>query len=47
MLSKGITVEQIKKVFKLTRAAGIETVAYFMIGCPHERNKFDVKKTIY
>ena len=46
MLSKGITVEQIKKVFKLTRAAGIETVAYFMLGCPHERNKFDVKKTI-
>lgn len=46
MLSKGITVKQIKEVFELTKAVGIETVAYFMIGCPHEKNKSDVKKTI-
>jgi radical SAM superfamily enzyme YgiQ (UPF0313 family) len=35
-LKKGITLEQTTKAFKLTHEAGIETVAYFMIGSPQE-----------
>ena len=45
-LKKGITVEQIKKVFKWTRQIGIITVTYFIIGCPHEKKKEDTLKTI-
>lgn len=45
-LKKGITVEQIKQVFRWTRDIGIHTVAYFMIGCPHEKNRKDVLKTV-
>lgn len=35
-LRKDITLEQINDAFKLTQAAGIDTVAYFMIGSPGE-----------
>jgi len=35
-LKKDITLEKIVEAFKLTREAGIETVAYFMLGSPHE-----------
>jgi radical SAM superfamily enzyme YgiQ (UPF0313 family) len=45
-IKKGITIEQIKRVFKWTRQVGIATVAYFMIGCPHERNSEDILNTI-
>ncbi len=45
-LKKGITVEQIKQVFRWTRDIGINTVAYFMIGCPHEKSRKDILKTI-
>jgi radical SAM superfamily enzyme YgiQ (UPF0313 family) len=37
MLCKGITVEQVRRAFAWTRGAGIETLAYFMIGSPGER----------
>jgi radical SAM superfamily enzyme YgiQ (UPF0313 family) len=43
---KGFTIEQIRQAFKLIRGAGINTVAYFLIGCPHEKIKEDVIKTI-
>lgn len=46
LLGKNITIEQVREVFRLTRDAGIETVAYFMIGCPHERTREDVLKTV-
>lgn len=46
LLKKDITVKQIRDVFALTKKAGIATVAYFMIGCPHEKNRNDVMKTI-
>jgi len=46
ILNKQIEVGQIKEAFKWAREAGIATVAYFMIGCPHERTKADVLKTI-
>jgi len=40
-IKKGITLEQIKNAFKMTREAGIRTFAFFMIGLPK-----DTKKTI-
>jgi radical SAM superfamily enzyme YgiQ (UPF0313 family) len=41
-LKKGISVEQAKKAFKSAREAGLETLAYFMVGLPGEtRNSLD------
>lgn len=45
-LRKGGTIEQIRQVFKWTRHIGINTLAYFLIGCPHEKSREDVIKTI-
>jgi len=36
VLNKGYTLEQVKETFKWTKDAGIETLAYFMIGSPGE-----------
>jgi len=36
VLRKGITIEQVRKAFKLTKDARISTLAYFMIGSPRE-----------
>jgi len=36
VLLKGITLKQVKNAFMLTKKAGIETAAYFMIGSPTE-----------
>lgn len=44
-LRKGITLEQAIGAFKLTHDAGIETVAYFMIGSPGETPE-TIKDTI-
>lgn len=44
ILKKGETVGQMKKAFKLTKKAGILTVAYFMLGSPTETEE-EVKKT--
>jgi len=38
-LKKDITLEQTIKAFELTHEAGIETVAYFMIGSPQETSE--------
>lgn len=46
VLRKNITVSQIRQAFRWTRLIGINTVAYFMIGCPHERSRRDVIRTI-
>ncbi len=35
-MKKGITLEQVKKAFRLAKEAGIETVGYFMFGYPGE-----------
>jgi len=45
-LKKGIRVAQIKEAFRLTRDVGIDSVAYFLIGCPHEKTREDVLKMI-
>jgi len=45
VLKKGVSLRQVEEVFKLTKKAGIYTLAYFMIGSPTE-TKEDILKTI-
>lgn len=45
VLKKGITVEQVTSAFKMTKRAGIETLAYFIIGSPTE-SQADIERTI-
>jgi len=45
VLRKGITLEMVEKVFRATKKAGIQTVAYFMIGSPEETLE-DIKSTM-
>jgi radical SAM superfamily enzyme YgiQ (UPF0313 family) len=45
-LKKDVTSLEIEDAFRLCREIGINTVAYFMIGTPVERNKQDVLDTI-
>ena len=45
ILKKGITLEQIRNAFKITKEIGIQTVGYFMIGSPSETRK-DILETI-
>jgi radical SAM superfamily enzyme YgiQ (UPF0313 family) len=44
VLNKGITLNQAEEVFKMTRKAGINILAYFMIGCPTEKRE-DIDET--
>jgi radical SAM superfamily enzyme YgiQ (UPF0313 family) len=44
-LKKDITLEKIIEAFKLTHEAGIETVAYFMLGSPQETSE-SIEETI-
>lgn len=46
LLKKGIIIEQIKQVFRWTRDIKLDTVAYFLIGCSHEKSREDVINTI-
>ncbi|MFC1722671.1 B12-binding domain-containing radical SAM protein [Nanoarchaeota archaeon] len=45
ILRKGITMDQARKVFKMTKKAGIQTLAYFMIGSPRETRE-TIQQTI-
>jgi len=45
VLRKGITLEMAEKAFKWTKKAGIQTLAYFMIGSPQETRR-DILQTI-
>jgi len=45
VLRKGITLEQIKKAFKITKKNGLQMVGYFMFGSPTE-TKQDILQTI-
>jgi radical SAM superfamily enzyme YgiQ (UPF0313 family) len=44
VLRKGITTEETRKVFRMTKEAGIDTLAYFMIGSPSE-TKEEIRET--
>jgi radical SAM superfamily enzyme YgiQ (UPF0313 family) len=37
-LNKGITTDEIRNTFRITRKAGIKTIAYLMLGLPEEDN---------
>ncbi len=45
-LQKGVTMEEIRSAFRLARAEGIRTVAYFLVGTPTERTRLDVLRTV-
>jgi len=45
-VGKRVTLASIRNALVETKKAGIRTVAYFMIGCPHEREKSDILETI-
>ncbi len=45
-LKKQITTAQAEAAIRMTREAGISSATYFIIGCPHERNRADVMRTI-
>ena len=45
-LNKGITIERIHEVFRMTREAGLTAIAYMMVGCPHEKSPEEVLKVI-
>ncbi len=45
VLNKGISLQQVKETFRLTKKNGIATLAYFMIGCPTETRE-DILQTI-
>ncbi len=51
VIKKGVTIEKVKEVFKMTKNVGIETLAYFMIGLPQEdlrdiQDTFDLTKEL-
>ncbi len=51
VIKKGITIEKVKEIFKLTKKLKIETLAYFMIGLPSEnaediQDSFDLAKEL-
>jgi len=45
-LNKNIDTETIRRVFRQTREAGITSIAYMMIGCPHEKSRDDIFRTV-
>lgn len=45
-LQKGVGIEEIRDVFAWTREAGIQTMAYFMIGHPFEKTAWDVLRNV-
>jgi radical SAM superfamily enzyme YgiQ (UPF0313 family) len=45
VLRKGITIEQIRDAFRITKKVGIDTFAFFMIGSPEERRE-NIMETI-
>ena len=45
-LGKSLTIRQIEEVFTWTKEIGISTVAYFLIGCPHEKSREDILHTL-
>jgi len=46
VLRKGITTAQVERGLAWARQCGITTAAYFLIGCPHEKTRADVMRTI-
>lgn len=47
ILNKEISISQISETIKLTKKIGINTLGFFMIGCPHEKETEDLEKNLY
>lgn len=45
-IAKRVTLKKIRDALTKTKKTGIRTVAYFIIGCPHEKKKSDIFETI-
>lgn len=45
-LGKDLTVEGVRQAFSWVKKSGITSVAYFMIGCPHETTREEVLRTV-
>lgn len=46
VMGKATTVVQIRETFAAARRAGVQTMAYFMLGLPHERDADDVRAMV-
>ena len=46
VMGKATSVEQIRETFAAARRAGVQTMAYFMLGLPHERSADDVREMV-
>jgi anaerobic magnesium-protoporphyrin IX monomethyl ester cyclase len=45
-IDKRITLEKVKEAIFEAKDSGIRTMAYFIIGCPHEKKESDIRCTI-
>ena len=45
-LDKKTRIKDIRRAFRLTRAAGIRPIAYMIVGCPHEETEADVLNAV-
>lgn len=45
-IKKRVTLAMVSDTLAETKKAGIRTVAYFMVGCPHEKKEADILETI-
>ena len=45
-LRKQLTVDKVREGFRLLKQTRMTTVCYFMIGCPHEKTREDISKTV-
>ncbi len=46
ILNKNLDTRMVREKFRLLKDSGLTTVCYFMIGCPHEKTREDVLRTI-
>jgi len=46
ILNKNLDTRMVREKFRILKDSGLTTVCYFMIGCPHERTRGDVLRTI-
>lgn len=45
-INKALTTKQVREGLNLLKKAGLTTVCYFMVGCPHEKTAADIKRTV-
>lgn len=45
-INKRVDLKTVRRALEETKKSGIRTVAYFIVGCPHEKDKASILKTI-